>query len=142
MMVVAMRTCTKEVKGEDGKKLSRMVLRAQPDQSIDAAVGPASESGKPYHVGGGISAPVPLNNIEAKYSPEARQARIQGVCLITLVVDAKGMPQNPRVIKGLGHGLDEKAVEAVKKYRFKPATKLDGAPVPVQIAVEVNFRLY
>lgn len=95
-----------------------------------------------YRVGGGISAPVPLNNVEAEFSDEARRAKYQGVCLIQMIVDAQGNPQNPRVIRPLGMGLDEKALEAVRKYRFKPAMKNGRTPVPVMITVEVNFRLY
>jgi len=95
-----------------------------------------------YRVGGGISAPVPLNTVEAEFSDEARRAKYQGVCLISMIVDAHGNPQNPRVIRPLGMGLDEKALEAVRKYRFKPAMKDGKIPVPVMITVEVNFRLY
>jgi len=95
-----------------------------------------------YRVGGGISAPVPLNSVEAEFSDEARRAKYQGVCLIQMIVDAQGNPQNPRVIRPLGMGLDEKALEAVRKYRFKPAMKDGKTPVPVMITVEVNFRLY
>lgn len=92
-------------------------------------------------VGGGVSAPVPLNSVEAEFSDEARRAKYQGVCLITLIVDAQGNPQNPRVTRALGMGLDEKALEAVRKYKFKPAMK-GRTPVAVLITVEVNFRLY
>ena len=95
-----------------------------------------------YHVGGGISAPVPLNTVEAEFSDEARRAKYQGVCLIQMIVDAHGMPQDPRVVRPLGMGLDQKALEAVRKYRFRPAMKDGRTPVPVMITVEVNFRLY
>ncbi len=95
-----------------------------------------------YQVGGGVSAPVPLNSVEAEFSDEARRAKYQGVCLITLIVDAQGNPQNPRVSRALGMGLDEKALEAVRKYKFKPAYKQGKGAVPVMITVEVNFRLY
>ncbi len=95
-----------------------------------------------FRVGGGVSAPVPLNSVEAEFSDEARRAKYQGVCLIQLIVDAQGNPQNPRVIRALGMGLDEKALEAVRKYKFKPAMKDGRTPVPVMITVEVNFRLY
>jgi periplasmic protein TonB len=95
-----------------------------------------------YQIGGGVSAPVPLNQVEAEFSDEARRAKYQGVCLISMIVDANGMPQNPRVLRPLGMGLDEKALEAVRKYRFKPAMKDGKTPVPVMITVEVNFRLY
>jgi len=95
-----------------------------------------------YQIGGRVSAPVPLNSVEAEFSDEARRAKYQGVCLISMIVDANGMPQNPRVVRALGMGLDEKALEAVRKYRFKPAMKDGKTPVPVMITVEVNFRLY
>jgi periplasmic protein TonB len=95
-----------------------------------------------YQIGGGVSAPVPLNTVEAEFSDEARRAKYQGVCLISMIVDTNGMPQNPRVVRPLGMGLDEKALEAVRKYRFKPALKDGKTPVPVMITVEVNFRLY
>jgi protein TonB len=95
-----------------------------------------------YRVGGGVSAPVALNQVEAEFSDEARRAKYQGVCLISLIVDAQGNPQNPRVTRALGMGLDEKAIEAVRKYKFKPAMKDGKTPVPVMITVEVNFRLY
>jgi TonB family protein len=95
-----------------------------------------------YQVGGGISAPVALHSVEAEFSDEARRAKYQGVCLISLIVDAQGNPQNPRVVRTLGMGLDEKALEAVRQYKFKPAMKDGKTPVPVMITVEVNFRLY
>jgi TonB family protein len=95
-----------------------------------------------YRIGGGVSAPVPLNQVEAEFSDEARRAKYQGVCIVSLIVDAQGNPQNPRVVRALGMGLDEKALEAVRKYKFKPAMKDGKTPVPVMISVEVNFRLY
>jgi len=110
-----------------------------------AGYGPGSggnTGGGYYRVGGGISAPVPLNSVEAEFSDEARRAKYQGVCLIQMIVDSQGIPQNPRVVRPLGMGLDEKALEAVRKYRFKPAMKDGKTAVPVMITVEVNFRLY
>lgn len=94
-----------------------------------------------YHIGGGVSAPIPIFTPEAEFSDEARRAKYQGVCLISLIVDAQGNPQNPRVVRPLGMGLDEKALEAVRKYKFKPAMK-GNTPVPVMMSIEVNFRLY
>jgi TonB family protein len=74
------------------------------------------------------------------YSEQARKAKIEGTCILTLVVDEKGNPTNLRVIKGLGMGLDEKAIDNVKNWKFEPALK-DGKPVPAKIAVEVDFHL-
>jgi TonB family protein len=95
-----------------------------------------------YQIGGGVSAPVAIFTPEAEFSDEARRAKYQGVCLISLIVDAQGNPQGPRVIRALGMGLDEKALEAVRKYKFKPAMKDGRTAVPVRITIEVNFRLY
>lgn len=95
-----------------------------------------------YQIGHGVSPPVPMVTPEAEFSDEARRAKYQGVCLIQMIVDAQGNPQNPRVVRALGMGLDEKALEAVRKYKFKPALLNGRTPVPVMITVEVNFRLY
>jgi TonB family protein len=93
-------------------------------------------------VGGRVSAPVPLFQPEAEFSDEARRAKYQGVCLVGLIVDAQGNPQNVHIVRALGMGLDEKAMEAVRKYKFKPAMRDGKTPVPVYVNVEVNFRLY
>ncbi len=95
-----------------------------------------------YQIGGRVSGPVPLITPEAEFSDEARRAKYQGECLISMIVDANGNPQNPHVVRALGMGLDEKALEAVRKYKFKPAMKDGKTPVPVMITVAVNFRLY
>jgi protein TonB len=78
---------------------------------------------------------------DPEYTEEARRAKTQGTCNLWLIVDAAGHPRDIRVIHGLGFGLDAKAMEAVKQWRFDPALK-DGRPVSVQISVEVEFRLY
>jgi protein TonB len=94
------------------------------------------------HIGGRISAPIALNSVEAEFSDEARRAKYQGVVLVEVIVDAQGYPQDPRVVRPLGMGLDEKALEAIRKYRFKPAMKDGKTPVAVKLNVEVNFRLF
>jgi periplasmic protein TonB len=94
-----------------------------------------------FHVGGGVSAPRAIYAPEPEFSEEARKAKYQGVCTLGLVVDANGRPENIRVLSSLGMGLDEKAIEAVKNWKFEPAMK-DGHPVAVEIAVEVDFHLY
>jgi TonB family protein len=97
--------------------------------------------GGAYRVGGGVSAPKALYAPDPEYSEEARKAKYQGTVVLWLVVDASGHPQQIRVQRALGMGLDEKAIEAVKQWKFDPARK-DGQAVPVMINVEVNFRLY
>ena len=94
-----------------------------------------------YHVGGGVSAPQLVFAPDPEFSDEARRAKYQGVCVVSLIVDAQGNPQRVSVVRHLGMGLDEKAVEAVRQYKFKPAT-LQGKPVPVEVNIEVNFRIY
>ena len=107
-------------------------------------VGPGTGGGiggGPYHVGGGVSAPRTLYAPDPEYSEEARRAKVQGSVLLALIVGPDGNPHDLRLMRSLGMGLDEKALEAVRTWRFEPARK-DGVPVAVQISVEVNFRLY
>lgn len=94
-----------------------------------------------YKVGGGISAPQAISTPDPEYTEEARNDKTQGTCILWMIVDDHGNPRDIRVVRGLGHGLDAKAIEAVKQWRFQPAEK-DGHPVNVQISVEVGFRLY
>jgi periplasmic protein TonB len=97
--------------------------------------------GGAFRVGNGVSAPRALDTPDPEYSEEARKAKYQGVVVLWLVVGPDGKPRDIRVSRPLGMGLDQKAVEAVQRWRFEPAMK-DGRPVAVQINVEVNFRLY
>ncbi|HWR16307.1 MAG TPA: energy transducer TonB [Terriglobales bacterium] len=94
-----------------------------------------------FRVGGGVSAPRALNTPDPDYSEEARKAKYQGTVVLWLIVDQNGRPRDVKVARSLGMGLDQKAIEAVRKWTFEPAMK-DGKPVAVQINVEVNFRLY
>jgi periplasmic protein TonB len=94
-----------------------------------------------FRVGGGVSAPRPVFTPDPEYSEEARKAKYQGTCVLWLVVGPDGRPRDIKVARTLGLGLDEKAIEAVKQWKFEPAMK-DGKPVAVQINVEVSFRLY
>lgn len=96
--------------------------------------------GGAYRIGGGVSAPSVLVKVEPEYSEEARKAKWQGTVVLSLVVDEHGTAQGIKVTKSLGLGLDQKAIEAVQKWRFKPGMK-DGKPVPVMASIEVNFRL-
>jgi protein TonB len=99
-----------------------------------------SSGGGIYRAGGGVSNPVPILHPEPQYSEEARKAKWQGAVMLSLVVDENGKPIDIKVIRPLGLGLDEKAIEAVSKWTFKPGT-LNGKPVKVQAQVEVTFRL-
>lgn len=87
------------------------------------------------------TSPILIYSVDAAFSEEARQQKIHGVSVVSLVVDTQGLPENIRVVRKLGHGLDEQAVAAVKQYRFKPSLK-NGAPVPTEVTVNVNFHIY
>lgn len=92
-------------------------------------------------VGGGVSAPILVYGPDPEFSDEARRAKYEGVCVVELVVDAQGNPQDEKVVRALGMGLDQKAIEAVRRYKFKPAL-YKGRPVAVAVDVEVNFHIY
>ncbi len=94
-----------------------------------------------FRVGGGVSAPKAIYQPEPEYSEEARKAKYQGTCVLWLIVGPDGKPRDIKVSRNLGMGLDEKAIQAVKTWKFEPAMK-DGKPVAVEISVEVEFRLY
>jgi periplasmic protein TonB len=100
-----------------------------------------AQSGGPERTRGSVSAQIPLNSAVPEFSDEARAAGHQGICLVSIVVDSQGNPQSPKVMRSLGMGLDERAIEAVRKYKFKPAMKDGKTPVPVRITLVVNFRL-
>jgi len=97
--------------------------------------------GGAYRVGGGVSAPRAVYSPDPEYSEEARKAKWQGTVVLWVVIGPDGRPRDVRVQRSLGMGLDEKAIEAVRLWKFEPAKK-DGQPVAVQVNVEVNFRLY
>jgi protein TonB len=97
--------------------------------------------GGPFRVGGGVSAPKPIFTPDPEYSEEARKVKQMGVVVLSMVVDKDGKTRNIQVLRALGLGLDEKAIEAVKTWRFDPALK-DGKPVDVLVSVQVTFHLY
>jgi protein TonB len=97
--------------------------------------------GGAYHVGGGVSAPRLIEKTEPEYSEEGRKTKTQGTVVVECVVGPDGRVHSTRVVKSLGMGLDEKALEALRYWKFEPSRK-DGQPVSVLVNVEVNFRLY
>lgn len=88
-----------------------------------------------------VTVPQLIYSPEPSFSDEARKAKFQGIVLLIVVVGEDGRPYNIRVGQSLGMGLDEKAMEAVKSWHFRPATR-NGQPVATQIAVQVDFHLY
>jgi bla regulator protein BlaR1 len=123
---------------------SAQAARANMDKTsmmLGSASSHAADPQQIYHVGGDVAAPKLVFAPDPEYTEKARRAKYQGVCVISTVVDAQGNPTQVQVVHRLGMGLDEKAIEAVKQYKFKPGTRL-GKPVAVAVHIEVNFRLY
>lgn len=126
---------TLQKSGKTGRRLTGQAL----DDAVAAATAPFND--KVYRIGRGVSAPFLAYDPDPQYTPEAKKAKYQGVCLVELIVDENGNPRNVRVLRPLGMGLDQKAIEAVSQYRFRPAT-MGGKPVPVKANIEVNFKIY
>ena len=108
-----------------------------------SGVGPGSGGGiggGVFRIGGGVSSPRLLHKVEPEYSEEARKAKYQGQVLLSVEVWEDGVAHNIKVVRSLGLGLDEKAVEAVKQWKFSPGKK-DGKPVRVAAQIQVSFRL-
>lgn len=109
-----------------------------------AGIGPGSggnTGGGVMHVGGGVLAPLLLSQVDPVFSEEARKAKFSGNVEVYLIVDEQGRATHVRVARGVGMGLDEKAVEAVRQYKFKPALQ-NGKPVKVDMYVDVFFNIY
>ena len=92
--------------------------------------------------GSSATKPVATYSPDPEYSEEARKAKYQGVVVLALVVGADGLPRDIRVARSLGLGLDEKAIESVKTWRFDPGRNKDGVAVAVPMTIEVEFHLY
>ncbi len=107
-------------------------------------VGPGSGGGVgggPFHVGGSVRAPALVYQPDPEFSEEARKAKFSGNVEVYLWVDEQGNPSHVKVVRGVGMGLDEKALEAVRQYKFKPATQ-NGKAVKVDLYVEVSFTIF
>jgi len=94
----------------------------------------------PLRVGGDVKAPVAINRAKPDYTDAARKGHINGVVIVEAIVNKQGEVEQVKVLKGLPLGLSEQAVDAVKKWRFKPGT-LNGEPVDVIFSLTVNFTL-
>lgn len=120
-------------------------LTAQSTGNGDSAAGtsqqvadiPADQIRK---IAGSVSPPLLVSKVEPRFSDEARAEKFMGTVVVAIIVDTNGVPQNVHVIRGVGHGLDEKALEAITQYRFRPAME-NGKPVPVRVNIKVNFQI-
>jgi TonB family protein len=88
----------------------------------------------------GFQAPVLMSKVRAEYTPQARQAGIEGSVWLYVEIGTDGRAHNVRVTEGLGYGLDSKAVDAIRQWTFQPGEK-DGVPVVTPVAIQVNFQL-
>ncbi len=122
---------------EDGRPaFPRIIARLQTMGGLGQRPLGSALASRPYD-----KPPVATYSPAAEYSEQARAAKFNGVVIVSVLVNEDGVPIDPQVTRSAGMGLDEKAIESVLQFRFKPATK-DGAPVEARIMIEVNFRLY
>jgi TonB family protein len=141
---VKLTGCVATEKDEAGHESNHLRLRSQPEQLLKATKNAPKKAvfflGKldPAHIKDTVAAPVPILTFPPQFSEEARKSGATGECMIQIVVDAEGFPTNARVVRPLGSGLDEKAIEAIMRYRFKPGMR-EGIPMPVYMTIAVNF---
>jgi len=136
-------TWRKVIRGAAGFVCLVLVAAAaqeSPPAAVDAPDVPSPQEPGVNQIRGDVSPPVPVYRPDPEYTEAARKAKYQGTVILAIVVDENGNPGDIRVVKPLGLGLDQKAVEAVEKWRFRPGMK-DGHPVKVMARIEVNFRL-
>lgn len=101
---------------------------------------PPDEPEGPIQVGGDVKAPVKVHAPQPKYTELARKARIQGIVIVQAVINKQGEVTDAKVLKGLPMGLDQEALNAIRSWKFEPAT-LNGKPVDVYYNLTVNFTL-
>jgi outer membrane biosynthesis protein TonB len=151
-LTISIKSCVVKSTDATGKPSYKLLLRAglvqepgmPPDPPgkvvLTSDVDSWRDPQRVYLVGHGVRAPLVLNVPAAKYTDAARRAHSNGICKLTMIVDAHGMPQTIEIVKHLDYGLDDEAVYAANRYRFKPAMK-DYEPVAVKISVDVNFQM-
>ena len=125
---------------DEASAVEREIEAARVSPKITAPLPANPDASGAYRVGGGVAAPSLIYKVEPGYSQEARIMKMQGTVILQIVVGVDGVLGNISVMRPLGFGLEEKAVEAVRQWRFKPGLK-DGVPVRVAASIEVNFRL-
>lgn len=155
---IKLTVCRVKTADKDGTVSARIRLKSAPVQKLfpapkqalpalppivgqmTATPGSANELAKQFaKLHPDFSHPVPLETPAAEWPAEQRGK--EGVCLVSLVIDANGQPQAMRIVRGTNEQFNEKALEAVAKYRFRPA-KNGKDPVPVRMSIVVNFRLH
>ena len=102
--------------------------------------GPSASNDVPLTVGGAVIKPVLIDRVEPQYTETARRVRLEGTVIVQAVIDEEGRVVDVKILKPLPMGLDKAAVDAVSRWRFKPAT-FHGRPVKVYYSLTVNFRV-
>ena len=119
--------------------------RVEPDLLIPTAPKTPIEeqiaAGQLFRIGRGVTPPSVVDSPDPKFPETARVAKFNGVVVVGMIVGTDGVPRDMWIKQKLGLGLDQKAIEAVQQWRFRPATK-NRQPVAVPITVEVSFHLY
>lgn len=127
--------------GESGAMKEKAVsVRKALGAPIQIATKPRRAGSGAYKVGDGVTPPAVLYKKEPEYTEDARVAKYQGTAVLKVEIGPDGAPHDIRIVRGLGFGLDEQAVDAVSQWKFKPGMK-DGVAVTVAAQIEVNFRL-
>ncbi|MBI4893184.1 MAG: TonB family protein [Acidobacteria bacterium] len=133
LLARALKANGKELEAEDlERRLAEEVAAQRPEL--------LPEPPEVHRIGGEVQSPVPVFKVEPGYTEEARVAGYMGQVLLAVVIGKDGKPFNVQVLRGIGLGLDEMAMDAVKQWKFKPGTK-GGEAVNVRANIEVNFRL-
>jgi TonB family protein len=122
--------------GEESSLHTKPEYRRADYRAPDAADRPIFQIGKD-----GVKAPIPVYTPPPAFSEEARQGRYHATVLLDVTMDERGTINRIRIERAVGLGLDQNAVDTVKTWRFKPATR-DGQPVPIEMLIEVAFNLF
>jgi TonB family protein len=112
-------------------------------QGDGAGIGPGSGGGTgggPYRPGAGITAPAILREVKPDYTEEGRRRHVEGDVVVEIVVRSDGSVGSVKLLQGLGAGLDQRAIDAVRQWRFSPAKRY-GVPVDVMVEVAMEFKL-
>jgi len=116
-------------------------LISGPQGSVDENSNKAQNMESSDHVVGKLSAPVATFKPDPPYTERARQAKLEGTLTVWAVVDREGNVADTTIVKPLGLGLDARALESIRTWKFRPAAR-DGTPIPVRVMIEVSFRLH
>ena len=111
------------------------------DRYIATTTSTTPEGDDLFSVGGGVTAPIPIYSPDPSYTKQARKDKVSGTVVVQIIVDTAGDVRDVKVVKPLGHGLDETAIETIRTWQFKPAMR-NGSPVNVRMLVETSFRLF